>query len=55
MEYATAVLLINGLTSLMTAMPQIIASIKAMNVPEEDKQALLDRIKAAQASLPEWV
>lgn len=54
MDIATATLIINGIIALMTALPQLIASIQAMDIPEEDKQALINRIRTAQASLPIW-
>ncbi len=54
MNIATATLLVNGILALMTALPQIIASIQALDAPEEDKEVLIARIKAAQAQLPIW-
>jgi hypothetical protein len=54
MKIETATSIVNGITTLMVALPQIIASIQAMDAPEEDKQALINRIKAAQAGLPVW-
>ncbi len=55
MDIGTATLIVNGILALMTALPQLIASIQAMNIPEEDKQALIARIKVAQAGLPVWL
>ncbi len=55
MDIGTATLIVNGILALMTALPQLIASIQAMNIPEEDKQALIARIKVAQANLPVWL
>lgn len=54
MNLATATLLVNGIIALMVALPQIIASIQAMDAPEEDKQALIARIRIAQADLSLW-
>ncbi len=54
MDLATATLIVNGIAALMEALPQIIASIQAMNISEEDKQVLILRIRAAQATLPIW-
>ena len=54
MDIATATLIVNGITALMAALPQIIASIQAIDAPEEDKQALINLIKAAQVGLPVW-
>ncbi len=54
MDIVTATLLINGIVALMNALPQIIASIQAMDVPEEDKEALIARVNLAQANLPVW-
>lgn len=54
MNLATATLLVNGITALLTALPGIIESIRGMDAPEEDKDALIARVRAAQASLPEW-
>jgi len=54
MNIATVTLIVNGILSLMAVLPQIIASIQAMDAPDEDKEILIARIKAAQASLPAW-
>jgi hypothetical protein len=54
MDIATATILVNALVALMAATPQIVAIIQGLDAPDEDKQALIDRVKAAQASLPVW-
>ncbi len=54
MNIATATLLVNGIIALMAALPQIIASIQNLDAPDEDKQALIDRIRAAQTQLSVW-
>ena len=55
MDLATATLLVNGIIALMNALPSIINSIQNLDAPEEDKQALIDRIKAAKADFPIWL
>jgi len=54
MDPVTATLLANLLITLMANSPQIIAAIENIDAPEEDKAALIARIKAAQVSLPIW-
>jgi hypothetical protein len=55
MEFATATLIVNGILSLVGSLPQLVASIQAMVAPEEDKAALIAKVKAAQASVTEWI
>ena len=45
-------LLMNGLTALIMAIPQIIAMIQDSTIPNKDE--LLSRIKKAQESWPVW-
>ncbi len=54
MNLATATLLVNGIIALINALPSIINSIQNLDAPEEDKQGLIVRIKAAQTGLPAW-
>ena len=54
MNPITAALLVAGIEALIKAMPGIITAIQGMDAPEEDKEALIARIKAAQNSLPVW-
>ena len=55
MEIATATLIVNGIIALMGALPALVTAIQNMDAPEEDKQILIDRIRAAQDGLPEWI
>jgi len=54
MDFLTATLLVNGIIAMMNALPGIIVAIQDMDSPEEDKQTLIGRIKAAQKNLPVW-
>jgi hypothetical protein len=54
MNPATAALLVQGITALLAAIPGIIQAIQGMDAPEEDKAALIARIKVAQSGLPIW-
>ncbi len=51
---ALATLIVNGIVSLLAVLPQLVLAIQNMNATEEDKEALLARIRAAQTGIPEW-
>ena len=54
MDANTAALIVNGIVALMAALPQLIIAIQNMDASDEEKDALIARIRAAQAGLPEW-
>ncbi len=51
---ALATLIVNGIVSLLAVLPQLVLAIQNMSATEEDKEALLARIRAAQTGIPEW-
>jgi len=54
MNEQTITLIINGIVSLLAALPKIIEAINNMDIPEHTKEELIARIKVAQDSLPDW-
>ncbi len=53
-DIALATLIANGIISLLAVLPQLVIAIQNMNAPEEVKEELIARIRAAQAGVPEW-
>jgi hypothetical protein len=51
---ALLIALVNAVVFLIRVIPQIIEIIQGSNMDEDDKDVLIEKIREAQESVPEW-
>jgi hypothetical protein len=51
---ALLIALVNAIVFLIRVIPQIIEIIQGSNMDEDDKDVLIEKIREAQESVPEW-
>jgi len=54
MSPALVIALVNGVATLISVLPEIIEAVRSANLPDQEKEALIARIRKAQESIPEW-